>query len=73
MGGGGMGMMPFQITCKTPIAFGAGQTGTTDHMALYVPKQLVEDIASIILMMKGPGPGGDGGPGQPPIPGGEDF
>jgi len=72
MGGGRGGAVPFQITCKTPIAFGAGHAGTTQHMALFVPKQLIEDIASIFLIMKGPGPGG-GGPIPPPVPEGDDF
>ncbi len=47
------GPPPFQITVKTPIAFGVGVKGSTQHMAFYVPTELVKEVSGIAAMFMG--------------------
>lgn len=48
---------PFKITCKTPIAMGAGTTGKSAHIVFFVPTDLIKDIAGIAGMWQGGGAG----------------
>ena len=48
---------PFKITCKTPIAMGAGTTGKSAHFVIFVPTDLIKDVAGIIMMFQGGGAG----------------
>jgi len=48
--------LPFQITAKTPIAFGVSVTGATQHMAFYVPTELVREVSGIAAMFMGAAP-----------------
>ena len=48
---------PFKITSKTPIAMGAGTTGKSTHVVLFVPTDLIKDVAGMIMMFQGMGPG----------------
>ncbi len=62
--------IPFQITCKTPIAVGAGGKDNTGHMALYMPSGLIKDLTGVFMGLMMPRPG----PMPPPQPQGEqDF
>ncbi|MFA6134046.1 MAG: hypothetical protein WC869_08540 [Phycisphaerae bacterium] len=45
--GAGAGI-PFQMTASTPVALGVATSGSSVHMVLYVPNDLVKDIAGII-------------------------
>jgi hypothetical protein len=64
-------MPPFKITCKTPIAMGAGTTGKSAHAVVFIPTDLIKDVAGMVMMFTG---GGGGGPGNPPPPmGDKDF
>jgi hypothetical protein len=62
-------MPPFKITCKTPIAIGAGTTGKSAHVVVFFPTDLIKDVAGMIMT-----PPMGGGPGNPPPPmGDKDF
>jgi len=50
---GGQPPLPFQIVTKTPIAFGTGVTGTTQHTAFYIPSELVKEVSGIVGMLTG--------------------
>jgi hypothetical protein len=64
-------MPPFKITCKTPIAIGAGTTGKSAHVVAFIPTDLIKDIAGMIMHFTG---GMGGQPGNPPPPmGDKDF
>ena len=52
IGGEGAGL-PFQITCKTPLAIGSGVEGSSGHVAIYVPNDLVREIVAIVQSMTG--------------------
>ena len=58
---------PFKISCKTPIAMGVGQAGTSAHIVVYVPTELIKEIVGTVMMFTGGGPGG-----APPV-GDDDF
>jgi len=63
--------LPFQVTCKIPLAIGVGVEKNVSHMAIYVPNKLVKEIAGLIIMQfSGP----MDGPVEPEkVPGGDDF
>jgi hypothetical protein len=65
---------PFKITCKAPIAMGSGVTGSSAHIVIYVPTQLIKEIAGMAMMFSGGGAmGGDAAPAAKPPVGGKDF
>jgi hypothetical protein len=67
---------PFKITCKAPIAMGSGVTGSSAHIVIYVPTQLIKEIAGMAMMFTGGGmpTGGDATPpAAKPAAGGKDF
>jgi len=45
---------PFRITCKAPIALGAGTTGESAHVVLYVPTKLVKEVVGVVMMFAAP-------------------
>jgi len=53
---------PFKITSKTPIAMGAGMAGKSAHVVLFVPTDLIKDVAGIFMMFKGMGAGAGAAP-----------
>ena len=55
---------PFKITSKTPIAIGVGTTGKSAHVVIFVPTDLIKDVAGIIMMFQG-GMGGGAGVAPP--------
>jgi hypothetical protein len=54
LGVGGQ-MPPIQVTCKTPIAIGAGISGDTVHEVFFVPNDLVKDILNTVKTFMGIG------------------
>jgi hypothetical protein len=62
---------PFKINCKTPIAMGAGTTGKSMHVVVFIPTDLIKDGASMFMMFTQRMGGGAGTP--PPPVGGSDF
>ena len=64
-------MPPFKITCKTPIAIGAGTTGKSAHVVAFIPTDLIKDVAGMLMQFRG---NMGGQPGNPPPPmGDKDF
>ncbi len=61
---------PFKINCKTPIAMGAGTTGQSAHVVVFIPTDLIKDVAGMVMMFTG---GAGGGNPPPPPMGGKDF
>jgi len=62
---------PFKINCKTPIAIGAGTTGSSAHVVMFIPTDLIKDVAGMARMftqVRGARPGN-----PPPPVGGGDF
>ena len=41
--------VPFKITSNSPIVFGAGLSGSTEHVVFYVPNDLVKEGVSAIM------------------------
>ena len=65
-------MIPFRINTTTPIALGVGIAGSTEHMVLYVPKNLIKEVVGLVMMFQGPMGPPPGAPGARPQ-GPEDF
>ena len=67
----GEAALPFQVTCKTPLAIGVGVEKNAAHVAIYVPTKLVKEVAGLVMMqLSGP----MDGPAEPAkVPGGDDF
>jgi hypothetical protein len=59
---------PFKISCKVPIAIGVGTAGKSAHVVLYLPKQLVKEVAGVVMMFVGQRAGA-----APPMEGGNDL
>jgi len=59
------GAIPFNIACKVPIAIGGGVTGKAGHAVIYVPNEVIKEIAGIVQMFMG----GMGAPAPGPGPG----
>jgi hypothetical protein len=65
---------PFKLACKVPIALGSGVTGSSAHVVIYVPTQLIKEIAGTVMMFAGGAmPGGGAPPAAKPPVGGKDF
>lgn len=54
---------PFKISCKIPIAIGVGTAGKSAHVVFYLPKQLVKELAGVVMMFVGQ----RAGAGPPPM------
>jgi len=64
--------LPFNITCKTPIAIGGGVAGPGAHATMYIPNELIaEAVEAIVQSISGPKP--PSATTQESVPGGEDF
>jgi hypothetical protein len=63
---------PFKINCKTPIAMGGGTTGKSMHVVVFIPTDLIKDVAGMVMMFTQRMGGGPGNPPPPPM-GGNDF
>ncbi|MFB3892270.1 MAG: hypothetical protein ACE15C_09630 [Phycisphaerae bacterium] len=58
----GVAPPPFKATTQTPIAIGAGVTGSTEHVVIYVPSAEIKDLMNIVNVLKGM----QQGPSRPP-------
>jgi len=63
---------PFKINCKTPIAMGGGTTGKSMHAVVFIPTDLIKDVAGMVMMFTQRRGAGPGNPPPPPM-GGNDF
>ena len=66
----GQQLPPIELTCKTPLAIGAGVTGSLAHVVVFIPNDLVKDIVSLIKTFTGGEPAT--APAKP-VRGGESF
>ena len=63
---------PFKINCKTPVAMGGGMTGKSMHVVVFIPTDLIKDVAGMVMMFTQRRGAGPGNPPPPPM-GGNDF
>jgi len=61
--------LPFQVTCRTPIAFGGSVSGATQHIVYYLPTELVKEVSGIVGALMGRGMRHP----PEPAPSGQDF
>jgi hypothetical protein len=58
----GVPPIPFRLTNQVPLTIGVGVTGSSEHVAVFVPTPLVKEVTGLILMQsmmsqpKGPKP-----------------